>query len=343
MLIKEGLAEVEISDETKISKKLEVFYNPVMKHNRDISVLLLSAVPDKEMQIADIMAGTGIRSIRFAKELPEGKIKYLAVNDYSSSERIKANMARNGLPDMNVFSQDANLFLLNSKGFDYIEVDPFGTPNPFLDSSILRLARNGILAVTATDTSALAGSSRTACTRKYWAKPLKNELMHELGLRILIRKVQLIGAQYEKALLPIYSYSKDHYMRAYFRCEKGRQKADEIMKEHRYFLYDLPDLSCAEVPKPGHEYAGPLWTGQLWDPKLAKAVCDSYRGEDKELMSFLGVIAEEAQIPSVGFYDIVKLAKIRKVKVKKIEPLLSSTCKRTHFLGWGLRSTGPPF
>ncbi|NTV23801.1 MAG: hypothetical protein HGA85_05510, partial [Nanoarchaeota archaeon] len=90
-------------------------------------------------------------------------------------------------------------------------------------------------------------------------------------------------------------------------------------------------------------YAGPLWTGQLWDPKLAKSIYDGYKGEDKELRSFLSIIAEEAQIPGVGFYDIVKLAKKRGAKVQKIETLLSSTCKRTHFLGWGLRSIKPPF
>ncbi|MCU0373510.1 MAG: ATP-binding protein, partial [Ignavibacteria bacterium] len=44
-------------------------------------------------------------------------------------------------------------------GFDYIDIDPFGSPCPFLDAAIKRLSRGGILAVTATDTSALAGKS----------------------------------------------------------------------------------------------------------------------------------------------------------------------------------------
>ena len=44
--------------------------------------------------------------------------------------------------------------------------------------------------------------------------------MHEIGLRILIRRVQLAGSVYDKALIPILSYSKEHYMRVFFKCEK---------------------------------------------------------------------------------------------------------------------------
>ena len=57
-------------------------------------------------------------------------------------------------------------------------------------------------------------------------------MMHETGLRILIRKVQLIGMQYEKALFPIFSYLKDHYFRVFFRCIKGKKICDEIAEKH---------------------------------------------------------------------------------------------------------------
>jgi len=43
-LIKEGTAIIKISKKEKISKKLPVFYNPIMKFNRDISVLLLNSI-----------------------------------------------------------------------------------------------------------------------------------------------------------------------------------------------------------------------------------------------------------------------------------------------------------
>jgi tRNA (guanine26-N2/guanine27-N2)-dimethyltransferase len=345
-LINESSAKINITT-GKISKKLEVFYNPVMKLNRDVSILLLNCVPDKDMQIADPLAGTGVRSIRFAKELKKGKINNISVNDYSSAEKIEENLKLNNIDGnyISVHGKDANLFLLESKGFDYIDVDPFGTPNPFLEASILRLARGGILAVTATDTSALAGSSPTACRRKYWAKPLKNELMHELGIRILIRKAQLMGAQFEKALTPIFSYSKDHYYRIFFRCEKGRQKADLILKKHNYFLYNpkTMEMNVSEFNKEkDFVYAGPLWTGRLWDSELAEKMYDASDKENKEL-SFLEIIKEESKIDAVGFYDLQKLANIKNKPIPKVESILKKGVARTHFLGWGLRSSTAPF
>ena len=213
-IIKEGAAIIRISKIGKISKEMGVFYNPVMSLNRDVSVLLLDSIDKNNLQIADPLAASGVRSIRFLKELGKDKIKNISINDMSNDaiKSIKDNLALNKIQYRNnkkisIINEDANLFLLNSAGFDYIDIDPFGTPNPYLDSACRRLARNGILAVTATDTSALCGTYPGACIRKYWAIPRKDCMMHETGLRILIRKAQLVAAQYDKALNPIFSYS----------------------------------------------------------------------------------------------------------------------------------------
>ena len=248
-IINEGSAKLRIAAAKKISKEMPVFYNPVMKLNRDIAVLLLNSMDKKNLQIADPLAGSGIRSIRFLLELNKDKLKTIFINDYSknSIKSIKENLKLNKIRLNNkiiIKNEDANLFLLNSTGFDHIDIDPFGTPNPYLDSAVKRLARDGILAVTATDTAPLAGTYPTACLRKYWAIPLRNELMHEIGLRILIRKIQLIGAQYDKALMPVFSYFKEHYFRVFLRCEKGKKDVDKVIEQHGMF-----------------ENAGPMWLG----------------------------------------------------------------------------------
>ncbi len=321
----EGKALLYYPRSEKISKKLPVFYNPVMKGNRDISVALLHSLGRTQMNIALPLAGTGIRGIRFFKELPEDMIHMLYFNDYNLQAKalIQENIERNGLSAAPYVleSDDANLFLLRSFGFDYIDLDPFGTPNPFLDSAIVRLSRNGILAVTATDTSALSGTFPAACKRKYWAVPMRNELKHEIGLRILIRKIQLIGAQYEKALVPIYSYAKDHYMRVFLHCMKGKERVDLVLKQH------------GMVQK-----AGPLWLGILWDPSLAGNIA-AFLGD-----SFTQTIAQEAQIPTVGFYDVHRICKEEKLPVPSMENLFSllhtqAPAARTHFSPYGIRTS----
>lgn len=344
-LISEGLAKIYVTPDAKISRKLEIFYNPVMKLNRDITILLLNSVPDKDMQVADPLAGTGVRAIRMQKELEPGKIKKLFANDMKA-DHLRKNFILNEITGDNIIigESDANIFMLDSFGFDYIDIDPFGSPNPFLETSIVRLSRGGILGVTATDTAALSGTSKAACLRKYWAKPLKNELMHEIGIRILIRKVQLIGAEFEKALTPIFSYSKDHYFRVFFRCEKGRQKVDSLLESHKYLIYnnDTFELKLAGNifnNEKNSEYAGPLWAGNLWDDELAGKMLEKCDKTSKELHSLLSIIKEESKIKSVGFYDLHKFANLYKKQIPKVEDVIKDgETARTHFLGWGVRS-----
>ncbi|MGV8151080.1 MAG: hypothetical protein ACP5NV_05110 [Candidatus Woesearchaeota archaeon] len=338
-IIEEGSVKFYASkDKTgKISRELEVFYNPVMKFNRDVSIYLLNALNQKDMILCDLMAGSGVRSLRFLRELNKGIIQRLLVNDHDSlfQELFKKNLELNNIDTKKspiyLYSNDANKLLLESAGFDYIDIDPFGSPNDFLENSIVRLSRRGILAVTATDTAPLAGTYPDACIRKYWAKPINNHLMHEAGLRILIRKIQLIATSHDKALIPIYSYFKDHYFRIFFKCIKGKRECDNVIKNHKYLLYcntcqssRISDLNHGICCNSDMIHAGRLWSGELWDSILAKKIF-SYSKDDK----FLQTINDESKIKTVGFYDLHQLAKKHKFKIPNYERLLSELNKHT--------------
>ncbi|MBI2659416.1 hypothetical protein HYX05_04950 [Candidatus Woesearchaeota archaeon] len=339
--INEGSAKLKIPKAEKISKEMGVFYNPVMSLNRDISVLLLNSVNKNNMQIADPLAATGVRSIRFLKELAKNKIKKIYINDHDkdSINLMKKNLKLNNIRYKNnkkfmIKNEDANSFLLNSSGFDYIDIDPFGNPNYFLDAACKRLARNGILAVTATDTSALCGTFPKACIRKYWAIPKKNAIMHETGLRILIRKIQLTAAQYDKALVPIFSYSREHYMRVFLRNAKGKNEVDKILKQHGIF-----------------NDAGPMCLGSLWDKDLANkiynnALKNKIFQKNQELIRFLKTIKEESKINTTGFYDLHDISQKYKIKHLQKKERIKEKIKKigykasdTHFKGEGIRSS----
>jgi len=321
----------------KISKGLPIFYNPVMKLNRDVAVLLLNSVKKEGFHIADITAGSGIRSIRFVKELKAGKVKSVCANDSGKDavSAIKKNIKLNKAKRIKVFNLDANEFLLQSNGFDYIDVDPFGSPNAFLNSAVVRLARNGILAVTATDTSALSGTYEMACRRKYWGVPLRNELMHEMGARILIRKVQLIGAQFDKALIPVFTHASDHYIRVYFLCKKSKSIVDQILKKHLFLLYCTNCLNffvshhnLGECCGKKMIWSGPLWSGRLWDSILVSRM---YKNADKSnpaLAALLSLVKNESKIDSVGFFDIHRFAQKYKFAIPKKKQLLEQIKKK---------------
>lgn len=346
--IKERSAEIQSIDTSKISKKLPVFYNPIMVHNRDISVLVLLSLRRRGLQICDLLAGSGIRSLRLLKELPKPMIKSITINDHSKGfrGRFQSLLKANDLSGkkVEVFEEDANLLLQNSTGFDYIDIDPFGTPNPFLDMSIRRLSREGILAVTATDTSSLAGTYPRVCMRNYWAQPMHNFLMHEAGIRILIRKIQLIGSQYEKALTPILAYSKDHYYRVFLHCEKSKSKCNENLSKHKFIDSGLFPLVQTE-----HSY-GPCWSGQLQCHDTAK---NAYKMSlklfsDPSLHKFLEKLYFESKVTGFGFYCIHELTRMWKLGSPPKMPMVIDAIKRkkfkaapTHFSPTGIRTDAP--
>lgn len=332
---------------------MRVFYNPIMVSNRNLSILLLNQIVNTNMKIADPLAGSGIRSLRFLKELKKEKVDKIIVNDAKENfpkyfkDQLTANKIKK-TEKIILQNQDANLFLLNETGFDYIDIDPFGSPNPFLSASIARISRDGILAITATDTAALTGTYPKVTTRKYWATSLKNYLMHETGLRILIRKIQLIGIQFDKAFTPILSYHKDHYFRIYFHAEKGKEKCDSLIKQHQYFLhcqsclnyktsmYNKETCNC----KKDFQFAGPLWTGQLHDKSLITSMekNNPYPEEQK----FLNQLAEESIIGRAGFYDLHEIARKLKKEPPKMEIILKKiNAVRTHFSPTGIKTDAP--
>ncbi|MBI4151208.1 tRNA (guanine(10)-N(2))-dimethyltransferase [Candidatus Woesearchaeota archaeon] len=339
-----------------VSKDLEVFYNPVMQLNRDISITLLKALGRKKLVIADPLAGTGIRSLRFLKELPKGMIEQLRVNDVNGKfpALFKKQLKQNKLSAKNVVisRRDASKFMLDGPGLDYIDIDPFGSPNQFLDAATKFISRDGVLAVTATDTGALAGAFKDACRRKYWAEPLRNELMHEVGIRILIRKCQLIAMQHDRALMPIFVHSSDHYVRVYLHAEKSKEVIKTILDRHGFVHYcnncfartssgiNVERCACGTIMRA----AGPLWLGQLWNHAVVKKMITK---APAHLKKFLHTIHEESHIPEIGFYDLHKLASALKVPVPPTETILARLRKKgfkaaqTHFRAASVRTDAP--
>ncbi len=331
-----------------VSMQMDVFYNPVMASNRNISILLLNSISNSKMNIADPLAGSGIRSLRFLKELKRGKIKELYVNDIKENfpQTFKKNCELNKIKlskTLSLHNEEATLFLLHCEGFDYIDIDPFGSPNPFLAAALNRISRNGILAITATDTAALSGTYPKVTKRKYWAQSLKNYLMHETGLRILIRRIQQQGIQFDKVLIPILSYHKEHYFRIYFRMIKSKEKCDELVQQHRYFLwcskclnyttsiFNKEKCSC----KNDFLFVGPLWIGDLIDQKLVQTMVKNNPFPEEE--KFLKTLAQEENV--VGFYDLHQISKVHKTNVLPLEDFLPKVKgTRTHFSPMGFKT-----
>ena len=229
--VEEGLTKIQFPEFDKISSDAPVFYNPHMELNRDISILALQTFQkqeDRNINICDLFGGSGIRGVRYKNEI-DG-VGHVFINDISetANEYERHNVELNNLKDIEIFQHDASMFLRMHRGeFDVIDIDPFGTPSPFLDSAGYCSRRNSLLCVTATDTSALCGTYKEPCIRKYNAKPYKSEYCHETGIRILAGFVALTLAKYSKSIEVKLSHSTEHYMRLYIEVKKGSKKSHE--------------------------------------------------------------------------------------------------------------------
>ncbi|MEM1988539.1 MAG: hypothetical protein QXS41_01715 [Candidatus Woesearchaeota archaeon] len=323
----------------KISSKLDVFYNPVMVVNRDITLLFVeSFFKNKNILFLDGFSASGIRGIRLMKN----NLANVVFNDISKDafQVINENLKINNIL-ATVENLDFDELVLKYKfKYDFIDIDPFGTPNPFLDLAV-KYAKNGaIIAVTATDTAALTGTYPNVAKRKYWFEIQKNEMMHELGLRGLIRKCQLHGLQYEKAMIVKLAYYKDHYFRIFFQVEFGKEKCEELMKEHKYYYLDefrnVVALNLNDERK--NQTFGPIYVGNLYDKELLTKMYSSNQIVDKKTKKFLDILISEYD--TLGFLDLHTFAKLKYIsKIPKIEDVVKLGATRTHFSATAIKSS----
>ena len=74
-----------------------------------------------------------------------------------------------------------------SKRFDVIDLDPYGTAAPFLDSAVQAVKDGGLLCVTCTDMAVLCGNHSEACYGKYGAMSLQAKYCHEMVRKFVVQ------------------------------------------------------------------------------------------------------------------------------------------------------------
>lgn len=365
--IEEGLTKIEFPEFDKISSDAPVFYNPHMELNRDLSILALQVFQnqeDREINICDLFGGSGIRGIRYKNEL-DG-VGNVCINDISEVANYYEhhNIKLNNLEDIEVHQHDASMILRMKRGeFDVIDIDPFGTPSPFLDSAGYCARRNSLLCVTATDTSALCGTYQEPCIRKYNAKPYKSEYCHETGIRILAGFVALTLSKYAKYIEVKLSHSTEHYMRLYLYVKKGSKKTDKSLTNigyishcknclHRQTSEGLASPIDDICPVCGEKmvHAGPLWLGELQDKDfIEKMILQSEHKKinaKKDAIKLLNSCLLEANAPPT-FFDVHKICKSLKVSAPKLDLIFDELknegfiAVKTHYTPLGIKTDAP--
>lgn len=344
----------------RISLAAGVFFNPEMELCRSVFSLAVGAIGEK-LGVVDAMCASGARGIRYKAE--NSNVGKLALVDASRKAVACArkNAVKNRVKCRAVHA-DANEFL-RKNAFDFVELDPFGSPQPFLHDAARCLAANrgGYLSATATDVAVLCGAHHAACLKNYAAIPLNNEFCHENACRILAAAVAREFAPMNLAATPAFTLSHRHYVKVLFRAEVGAEKSVEAMKKIGFVSYcpscqwrdgkrlplqkDCPH--CGALLQVG----GPLYLGSLWDGALLEKMLalntERGGGKPKEIEKLLSTMLGEAAIPSIGYYDLHVLAKKRGCKILPMDDAVARLRKagfsasRTHFCPTAVRTDAP--
>ena len=282
-----------------------VFFNEQMAFNRDVSVMFLRAV-GRELTVADAMTATGSRAVRIANEV---KGTQVTANDISPDTIpfIEANISMNNL--QNCVASNRNLHaLFADEAFDYVDLDPFGSPVPFIQSAILGCRKRGILAITATDTAPLAGAHAPKCRRRYQSEPVRGYMCHEGGLRILMCSIARELAKFDRGMKPLLSFYADHYFRTYIQIEEGAEKADKMMDQLGYMEYNMETLerSTSKHYDSTHKY-GPFWLGPLHDQEFISRMDATGMAAEKRCRKYLDLWKNELDT-EVFVYDMSELS-----------------------------------
>lgn len=273
-IIQEGKAQLHVPT--------TVFYNPVQEFNRDLSVLVLRTFLKHDvwhhkkeeqhvkgrggMKILDALSASGLRSIRYAKELgASGNIvKKIVANDLSkvAVDLIKENIKLNNVEDKveSSLSDAALLMHMSSASYDdrfhIIDLDPFGTGAQFFDAAVNSIGEAGLLMVTCTDTAVLCGNASESCFARYGSMSMRAGFCHEAALRIILKSIESHASVYGRYIKPLLSISVDFYVRLFIQVfsqqgetKKSASKMSQVYLCRECKTFELNRLGTYETSK----------------------------------------------------------------------------------------------
>jgi tRNA (guanine26-N2/guanine27-N2)-dimethyltransferase len=144
---------------------------------------------EKKFNICEPLSATGLRAIRYFLEIKSEKIGEIVAGDMDkkAEEMIQKNAIHNKIDIKSEnarfkihLSEATRLLYINMKHFDIIDLDPYGTAIPLLDSAVQALPNGGLLCVTFTDMPVLCGNYQETCYYKYGTISAKKPYCHEV-------------------------------------------------------------------------------------------------------------------------------------------------------------------
>lgn len=359
-------------DHGQLTTSMPVFYNPRMRMNRDFSVLFLTSYLENNHidLLCEPLAGCGVRTLRYLNECPGEFSALMSDANPIAIETIKRNIETNGCGKRakSILGDAKELLLTESreKRFDYVDVDPFGTPAPYLNAAVQSLKQKGsLLALTATDMPALCGRYPKISLRIYGGTSIKAPFSHELAVRLLIGLSYHTAGMNDLSIDPLAVISADHYIRVWLdiraSCKEANRNASSIgfvsycpicmhsefisIQESLEHVFQHQKVNCrGKVVS-----AGPLWIGPLFKENFLKTAKKHYPDSEnilhKRVGKLLKYMIEETKFMDKPYIDIHALCDLHNLVPPKSTDVMDKLIERgfkvsrTHFRPTAIRTT----
>jgi len=338
------------------------FYNPYMELNRTMSSLAVGAVHEK-LKVCDGMSASGIRGMRYMAENNNVQLVNFVEANKKVCPVIKKNIKLNKLKDCTVFCENFMTHMSTHHEYNFIEVDPFGTPVPYLHAALSSFAANHhskqvYLSVTATDTAVLHGAHHRATPKIYHSKPVRQLFMYEFGTRILLAYVARAAHEFDYKIEPVMSFSHRHYIKLILKLVRGARVARK--QEHEMLGYVILNpgtcafraLSFNEFYKQGLKLkkneiiGGPVYLDELHERKVLDKM--SILAKKRDHLNALKMIELMKNEKGLLYYDLHYMAKVTKLSLPKKTEIIEHLIQKgyyaapTHFTPTGIRTNAEP-
>ncbi|MFB5599248.1 MAG: tRNA (guanine(10)-N(2))-dimethyltransferase [Nitrososphaeraceae archaeon] len=350
--IREGHTELLVpkaSFEEKVPPHYPAFFNPLARLNRDISIYIYRAFlkfknSTEEITFADALGGLGSRGLRVAVEVP--RVSKIFINDINKSaiDISRESATLNSIAEKCIFSSmDVCEFLISNNTtrtnrFSIIDLDPFGSPAPFIDCILRSIQNEGLISITATDTAVLSGKYQKACLRKYFGVSVNNVYSNETAIRLLLSSLALTAARLGISISPIFAHSNRHYFRVYIKVFFSKTLSNDVFSnigliEHCFKCGNrqaIKSSMASNLCKNCDEktsIAGQLWIGHLYDKQLISVISQAVAedgSENKQLKEINKIFTTSLdEIDDIPYYfSIDEISSILKTTPRKLSYII---------------------
>ncbi|MGA8425572.1 MAG: hypothetical protein WB782_08680 [Thermoplasmata archaeon] len=303
------------------AKRAALFYNPAMALDRDLGIAFARAwnrVDPEPKRGWEMLAATGVRGLRLLHE--SGRFNSMLSTEQNDVAFgvLQENVARYVEEGAKADCRDARQVPVGAP-FDYVDLDPYGSPLPFLATSMAAVKEGGVLGVTATDMMVLAGVEPGAAERKYGSRPIRGRLAPEAGLRILLSTMARLAREKGRRIIPWLAYVHDHHVRAYVQITN-----DQLDVPDPVTTIDPRGWEGPRLPGPGPW--GPFWVGPLLNGRIVAALVPPEEPADPlEVQRWIDTWRDETVADRPFFYESNELAhQLELVEPPPVESLASA-------------------